>query len=547
MRADYIVEILNRFKELPYKCILFDGAWGIGKTYAVNEALEKDKNVCWISIFGLQDSQQIYHEALFQLILNSSARGQAGETVSNIFDGLSSIWGKADQVKKVIRSVVKEKELFISLSRQFDSYHIIVIDDLERASDKLGMEEVFGIVEELKQCEYIKVVLIANTEEIEDNKKKEIFDKYNEKVIDKIYHITERPAKADWKKLNIHAEFINGFLSLHPVKNLRTLQKAQNFYEDVKLYCSEIEDNQYSDEIRLICFAIAVEATDNLYYKEVDENEKDDMKKILAIQGNELEQRIMKYLPAIRSSRGLVSMLLAYYENGRSLSAEQMKAEYELFLEAGNAPNYYKSDDEIKIRLSELSNKIAYTDEIYQLLKFADEYVYWSDIVKEDSQRLVERFRKRLCEMLQDEALKGNEDYIGFYETSFLSTEEIREIYREERNNARKFMIKQLVEKVSEKNRGSEAFDNSYKLRNYFKNSPYKEFIKDNIDRLYNGNFLPVGSIDEKRYYMCYNIMYILYKDNAERLRDYCNKEKETCDNISIRRIDEILKKLTEE
>lgn len=59
MKADYIKEIIGKLGELPYRCILFDGKWGIGKTYAINEALKGCENVCRISMFGLEDSQQI--------------------------------------------------------------------------------------------------------------------------------------------------------------------------------------------------------------------------------------------------------------------------------------------------------------------------------------------------------------------------------------------------------------------------------------------------------------------------------------------------------
>lgn len=58
MRADNIKNIISNINELPYKAILFDGVWGIGKSYAINEALEDNPNVCKISMFGLKDPRQ---------------------------------------------------------------------------------------------------------------------------------------------------------------------------------------------------------------------------------------------------------------------------------------------------------------------------------------------------------------------------------------------------------------------------------------------------------------------------------------------------------
>lgn len=61
MDAGRIKDIVRELDKLPYKCIMFDGVWGVGKTYAIDEVLDEQKNCCKISMFGLQNSQQIYH------------------------------------------------------------------------------------------------------------------------------------------------------------------------------------------------------------------------------------------------------------------------------------------------------------------------------------------------------------------------------------------------------------------------------------------------------------------------------------------------------
>lgn len=265
MKADNIKNIISDIDHLPYRAILFDGTWGIGKSYAVNEALEANPNVCKISMFGLKDTRQIYHEALFQLALKNNIGGKIGEIANNILDGASKIWDKVGQAKEAVQSIVNEREMFLLLSKEFTSVHIIVIDDLERMSDDINLEDIFGIIEELKQCNYVKVIVIANTDEIQSDKKV-VFEKYNEKVIERIYHITERAEKVTWSKMNIHADFVEKFLEIHKVKNLRTLEKAQRFFEDVKLFCNSDMSEQFKEELRLICFAVVVESIENLYY-----------------------------------------------------------------------------------------------------------------------------------------------------------------------------------------------------------------------------------------------------------------------------------------
>lgn len=43
MRADCIYDIIKKFGCFSYDCILFDGPWGIGKTYAIDKALEEQE------------------------------------------------------------------------------------------------------------------------------------------------------------------------------------------------------------------------------------------------------------------------------------------------------------------------------------------------------------------------------------------------------------------------------------------------------------------------------------------------------------------------
>ena len=39
-----------------------------------------------------------------------------------------------------------------------------------------------------------------------------------------------------------------------------------------------------------------------------------------------------------------------------------------------------------------------------------------------------------------------------------------------------------------------------------------------------NRKSFPVGEIDETQYYICYNIMYMLYKIDVDKLSHYCDE-----------------------
>lgn len=544
MKADYIRIVVKKLKDLPYKAILFDGKWGIGKSYAINEVLEENDNVCKISIFGLDDVKQIYHEVLFQLALKNNVGGKIGEIAKNILEGLSAVWGRAAQAKEVIQSIANERELFLLLSREFDSLHIIVIDDLERMSNDLSLEEILGIIEELKQCNYVKIIVVANTEEF-DEKNKEIFKKYNEKVIDRIYHITELPEKIMWGKLHIHAGFIERFLQAHKVKNLRTLEKAQNLFDDVKLYCKDSMSEQFIDEIRLICFAIVVEDIENLYYKEPDENESDSMKRCMLTLNNDLDHRILYYLSGIKSSKNLVTMILQYYENETLINEDGLNAEYKVFSQAGQKPNYYKTDEEVKNLLPDLRKEMKNAHNLAELNKFADEYVMWSDILEEDNESVLQEYRELLHRMLENIVLEGKEEILSYgYDLFHLSSEKVKRIYSEENLSMKSFVIKTYVEYLQKVTNGKQAFDYSYKLRKYFDNSFYEDIVKELSGSLYNSRSFPIGEMDEERYHICYNIMYVLYHADEDIFLRYCDELKQKCDHMSAHRLEDLVKEI---
>ena len=543
MKADNIKNIISDIDHLPYRAILFDGTWGIGKSYAVNEALEANPNVCKISMFGLKDTRQIYHEALFQLALKNNIGGKIGEIANNVLDGLSKIWDKVGQAKEVVQSIANERELFLLLSKEFSSVHVIVIDDLERMSDDIRLEELFGIIEELKQCNYVKVIVIANTNEIQPDKKV-VFDKYNEKVLERIYHITERAEKVEWSKMNIHVEFVEKFLNIHKVENLRTLEKAQRFFEDVKLFCKSDMSEQFLEELRLICFAIVVESIDNLYYKEANSNNTDSVEKMVSTIVNTLQHRIGRYLYGIKCSGNLVEMLLEYYEEG-VLNVDQLDAEYKLFLNSGGKSNYYKSDEEIRRVLPTLREEMIEAKSLAELNQFADSYVVWSDILEENNESVLSEYRKILNKMLKEIVLSGKEEILTYsYDLFHISSEKIKRIYQEENKEMMKFLIETYVGYLKKTTHGKKAYEYSYKLRNNFDSSYYHDIIISEIDNLYNKISFPVDNVDEDRYHTCYNIMYVLYYSDAEKFLQYCEKIKEDCDNMSRHRIDVLIEEI---
>lgn len=167
MNADYVEKIIRNIDEQSYKCILVDGAWGIGKSYMVKKALEDMKDrTCFISLFGMDDCQKIYHEVLFQFAFRTSRGGKIASSVQNFAKAAGNFCTEVSNVSNALAQAISERELFAMTSEKFKKNRIIVIDDLERRKSGLDLEELFGVIEDLKQLNYIKIILIANSKEI---------------------------------------------------------------------------------------------------------------------------------------------------------------------------------------------------------------------------------------------------------------------------------------------------------------------------------------------------------------------------------------------
>ncbi len=92
-----------------------------------------------------------------------------GTEAKKVLDVCALFSGKIAKVKAAVDSVLAECELFLAMTKKFEEYHVIILDDMERISDSVNFQEVLGIVEEFKKCNYIKVVLIANSEELNEH------------------------------------------------------------------------------------------------------------------------------------------------------------------------------------------------------------------------------------------------------------------------------------------------------------------------------------------------------------------------------------------
>lgn len=547
MEADRIKTIVSKLNELPYRCIMFDGAWGIGKTYAIDEVLDEQKNCCKISVFGLQNSQQIYHEIICRL-MRWKHLPNVSKKVDKISNYISQVSDKANIAKEILYGFIDEKELFATFSRGFRTWHYIVIDDLERMSRDINLEEIMGVVEELKKCSYVKVVILVNEKEM-NSTEKEILQKYDEKVIDRTYHITEMPSKINWGNLGINAFFMQDFLKKHNVKNLRTLQKAQNFYDDVKIHIKSINNEEFEKDVRLICFAIVTESIENLYYDEQKastENKKESsVKRILKSVNNNLDHRIIhSYLSGIRSGVGLVHLLLKYYNNEIDLNEELIKAEYQIFLNVGNKPISYMTEIEAKKLLEQWKNDFDSIVTIGELNSTTDVYVHYSEILGEDYSLFLKQYEKKLYVIMTETVSSGHETILSYgADVLDISSEEIKEIYNKVCNIVREDLIVSYIDNLCSPSASDrKTFEYSYELKKCYENNKDRKIVQKHLDKLYNIKFFPVTDMSDDKYHTCYNVMSILYRADSDKFLEYCAGIE--CDRMARYRMDKLVEEI---
>lgn len=162
--ADYIKD--SRYTQ----AVLINGAWGVGKTHFVDKILLKelkDYIVIRYSLYGVQSAEQVISELrkemLIKLIENKEfeIKGKNIKVPSKLLDvapnAINILW------KKFGLEVDDLSELTDKID--FDKSKIVIIfDDLERT--EMEINEVLGVINSYVECQKIKVIIIANENEI---------------------------------------------------------------------------------------------------------------------------------------------------------------------------------------------------------------------------------------------------------------------------------------------------------------------------------------------------------------------------------------------
>lgn len=165
--------------------IAINGNWGVGKSYMYRESLagkikkKLKREPIYTSVFGKKDENEIIQDLVAQFLKKENLEINKMKAVTGAMFKLLS---------------VNVDTGFIFKHFEKDDLHntIVCIDDFERLSDKIPMQDILGLISELKENKGCHIILLCSEDHI-DTKQRGAFYHYKEKIIDFDYTYKPEP------------------------------------------------------------------------------------------------------------------------------------------------------------------------------------------------------------------------------------------------------------------------------------------------------------------------------------------------------------------
>lgn len=263
------------------------GSWGTGKTYLVNEVVEKnrskweDRNYAYVSLFGVNSLEEL-RENIF--VGAEAAKPQKDVKIPKILTRNRDVhrllkWatGRFD-MKRHMQTVsdltsgagFSGAEIVSRSTKLLTKFWIdkalrnskIVLDDLERRGSSLSIRDLLGFVSQLKEKNGCQVVIIFNEEQL-DCVSQKAFDLDREKVVDREVKLTQEFEKAieiGFSEAKPHIEQVlqrsgaSEVLRQLGADNIRAVQKVMLFLERLQSYLSGINEDTQKRVLRSAIF-----------------------------------------------------------------------------------------------------------------------------------------------------------------------------------------------------------------------------------------------------------------------------------------------------
>lgn len=190
-------QLIELLENADNKVIALSGRWGTGKTHLWNEVKaeskdEKIKKALYISLFGLSSLDQIKRKLMEGALPDAAVGGGKLEVIKNLFK--SGVHAAASHYKAL--AAINDLNLLLMAPLALRE-RVIVVDDIERKHSKLGIDEVFGLIDEYSKEFKVRFVLVLNDDQLAtEGEQRTLWSKFREKLIDREIKLSTTPDEA---------------------------------------------------------------------------------------------------------------------------------------------------------------------------------------------------------------------------------------------------------------------------------------------------------------------------------------------------------------
>jgi len=173
------------------KTIMLSGAWGAGKTYFWQNEIEpklsnelKDKACVYVSLYGKESISEI-KSAIYQEAYKSIFGEDIISKSALLIENFATILGKSKNIEAVKKINQKSKDN--KSEELLKDGSVICLDDFERKSKKIDLNDLFGLISHLALSLKCKLVIILNSD-VFTGKEAEVFKNVKEKTVNKFLY-----------------------------------------------------------------------------------------------------------------------------------------------------------------------------------------------------------------------------------------------------------------------------------------------------------------------------------------------------------------------
>jgi len=190
-------QLIQLLGQSDINVIALSGKWGTGKTHLWNEVKkesqdDKVKTALYVSLFGLSTVDQVKRKLIEGALPEAALGGGKLDAVKNLFK--TGVTAAAAHYKAL--AAINDLNLLLIAPLALRN-RVIVIDDIERKHEKLGIDEVLGFIDEYSKEFNARFVLVLNDDQLSSKGDQEkLWATFREKVIDQEIKLSTSPEEA---------------------------------------------------------------------------------------------------------------------------------------------------------------------------------------------------------------------------------------------------------------------------------------------------------------------------------------------------------------